>query len=200
MNKSLISIAIALALTAGTAHAERAAHRHSFTADKTRTTDKGTYTRHTEQDVTDSGFTRSTLKTNPAGETATRDRAVVKDSSTGTRTGTVSGTTFNGKAYSGESVRQKTDTGYTSNGSFTGPNGKTSTRSAVATVDKENGTFSKDATMTGPNGGTTTRSVDAALDKENGTMTKNISVTTPSGEVHNTTVVKSISKADASAE
>lgn len=159
MNKSLVSIAIALALTTGLAHAERAAHRHSYTADKTRTTAKGTFTKHTEQNVTDNGFTRDSVRTNPQGQTATHHVGVVNDAETKTHTRDVSGTTYNGKSYSGESVTQKTDNGYTRSGEFTGPNGKTSTRDVTATVDKESNTITKDISKTGPNGQTTTSTV-----------------------------------------
>lgn len=159
MNKSLVSMAIALALVAGSAHAERSAQRHSFTADKTRTNAKGTFTKHTEQNVTDNGFTRDSVRTNPNGQTATHHVGVVNDAENKTHTRDVSGTTYNGKAYSGESVTQKTDNGYTRNGEFTGPNGKTSSRDVSASIDKSTNTLTKDITKTGPNGQTSSTTV-----------------------------------------
>ncbi len=158
-SKSIISVAIGLALVAGSAHAERAAQRHSFTADKTRTTAKGTFTKHTEQSVTDNGFTRDSVRTNPAGQTATRHVGVVNDAESKTHTREMSGTTYNGKSYSGESVTQKTDNGYTRSGDVSGPNGNTASRDVVATVDKENKTLSKEISKTGPNGQSSTTTV-----------------------------------------
>lgn len=168
MNKSLVSMAIALALVAGSAHAERAAHRHNFTADKTRTTAKGTFTKHAEQRVTNNGFTRDSVRTNPQGETATHHVGVVNDRENKTRTRDVSGTTYNGKSYSGESVTQKTDSGYTRSGEFTGPNGKTSTRDVTATIDKDAHSITKDITKTGPNGQTSTTTVVKTYGKNDG--------------------------------
>ena len=132
MQKSLIAIAVALTVAAGSAHAERAKHRQSFTSDRTHTSASGKVsTRHMEQNVTENGFTRSMSKTAPNGKTATRDTSVVNDAEAGTHTRTVGGTTFGGKTYSGQSVTTKTDTGYTREGSYTGPNGQTSTTTVV---------------------------------------------------------------------
>lgn len=172
MQKSLVSLAIALAVGASSAHAERAAHRHSFTADRAHTNASGkVWTRHTDQTATANGFTRDTIKTAPNGKTATRDTSVVNDGAAGTHTRAVNGTTFAGKAYAGESVTARTGDGYTRNGSFTGPNGNTGTRAA-----------------------------DVSIDKENGTLTKNVSVTAPSGNTSTTTVVRQVNGADVSGE
>lgn len=171
MKKSLVSLAIALALSAGAAHAERIGIRHSFSVDATRTGPNGTSLRHTAQTATDNGFNRTTSVTGAAGKTATHDVSVVNDATTGTHTRAMSGTTFSGKSYSGESTIQKTDTGFTHDSSFTGVDGKTVSKDVTATVDKENHTVSKD-----------------------------ISVTTPNGEVHDTTVVKQYSKTDGNVE
>jgi hypothetical protein len=172
MNKTLLSLAIALAVAAGSAHAERAGHRQSFAVDRTRTTERGVFTSHTDQTVTQNGFTRDTSRTNPNGKTATRDMTVTNDAQTKTHTREVSGTTMSGKNYSSESVLQKTDSGYT-----------------------------RESTRTNPNGKTTSRDVDATIDKDNHSITKDISVTGPNGQVHETTVVKQYSKgASVSAE
>jgi hypothetical protein len=164
MKKSLTflanGLAIALVVAAGSAHAERAAHRHSFTADRTHTNaNGGVSTRHTQQTVNADGFNRESVRTNPQGQTATRATRVVNDAAAGTHTRSVDGTTYNGKTYSGESVTTRTDDGYTRAGTFTGVNGKTSTRSADAAVDKDAGTLTKNITATGPNGNTSTTTV-----------------------------------------
>lgn len=156
MNKSLISTAIALALVAGTAHA---GHRHSYSVDRTRTTPHGTFMRHTEQTATANGFERSSVRTNPQGQTATHNVGVVNDPGTGTHTRTMTGTTFGGKSYSGEAVTQRTANGYTRSGEFTGPNGQTVSRDVTASVDKASRTVTKDITRTGPNGQTVTSTV-----------------------------------------
>ena len=168
MKKPMISyatkaIAIAICLAAGAAHAERNVQRGSHSVDKTRTTANGTFTRHTEQTATDNGFTRASVATNAAGKTATRNVSVANDAATGTHTRDVSGSTFNGKTYSGSSVTQKTDDGYTRSGSITGPNGNSASRDAVVSIDKSAGTASKTVTATGPNG--ETRSVSKTLTK-----------------------------------
>ena len=156
MNKSLIPLAISLALAAGAAHA---GHRQSFSVERTRTTSQGTFTRHTEQTATADGFTRSSTVTNPQGQTATHSVGVVNDASTGTHTREMSGTRFNGNTYSGQSVTQRTADGYTRSGEVTGANGQTASRDAVTTVDKENKTLSREITKTGPNGQTSTSTV-----------------------------------------
>lgn len=136
MKTSLLSIAIALAVVAGSAHAERGGHRQNFSADRTRTTERGTFSSHTDQAVTQNGFTRDTTRTNPNGKTATRDMTVTNDPATQTHTRDISGTTMNGKTYSSESVTQKTDTGFTRDTTRTGPNGKTTTRDVDVTIDR----------------------------------------------------------------
>jgi hypothetical protein len=126
---------------------------------------QGAITRQTQQQKTASGFTRTTTKTNAAGETATRTTTVVNDKDAGTRTRTVNGTTFNGESYSGESVAHKTDTGYSAQGQFTGVDGKTTDRSVDAVVDKNAGTITKNISTTPDGGQTTTKTVVKPLPK-----------------------------------
>ncbi|MBK8187669.1 MAG: hypothetical protein IPK77_10775 [Cellvibrio sp.] len=118
-------------------------------------------TRQVDRVRTENGFERDMTKTNAKGETATRHTSVVNDKETQTRTRTVTGTHYNGGEYSGQSVTQKTEDGYT-----------------------------RDATRTNSQGKTTTRSVDATIDKEAGTVTKNISVTNPEGETKDKVIVR----------
>ncbi len=115
--------------------------------------------RDSSKTKTDTGFTRTTTKTDSAGETATRTADVTTDKANGTRTKTVTGTTFDGKTYSGESTAHKTDTGYTSQGEITTSDGKVVDRSVNATVDKTAGTVTKDISVTPQGGETKTRTV-----------------------------------------
>lgn len=102
--------------------------------------------------------------------------------------------------YERETVRTRTDNGYTSNTQFTGPNGSGS-RDVVVARDREAGTSTRDAawslpdgrtatshtlttrtadgferstTATGPNGNTGTRSVVVSRDPVTGTVTTNV--------------------------
>jgi len=156
MNKSVISFAIALIVTAGSAHAERNPHRGSYTADTTRTTGQGTFTRHTEQVATESGFTRSSSATNPAGKTAIHNVSVVNDKDSKTHNRDVTGTTYEGKSYSASSVTQKTADGYTRTGSATGPDGKTAIRNVTFVADSTAGTATKTIETIGRNGKSST--------------------------------------------
>ena len=115
--------------------------------------------RQTEKTKTDNGFVRTTTKTDQTGATAERTTTVVNNKVDGTRSRTVSGTTFEGKTYSGESVAHKTDNGFASEGQFTGPDGKTTSRSVTAVVDKSAGTVTKDISVTPEGGETTTKTV-----------------------------------------
>lgn len=110
--------------------------------------------RQTDQQATDKGFKRETVLTNAKGETATRNVEVVNDKEAGTHTRTMTGTTFEGKPISGQSVTTKTDTGFTREGTFTGPNGQTRTREVE--VSTESNTVTKTSTTTNPNGKTET--------------------------------------------
>jgi hypothetical protein len=89
----------------------------------------------------------------------------VNDKDDGTRTRTVSGTTFSGQSYSGESVARKTDSGYSTQGQFTGADGKTTNRSVNAIVDKNAGTITKNISTTPEGGQTTTKTVVRPIHK-----------------------------------
>lgn len=121
--------------------------------------------RQTEKTKTDSGFTRTTTKTDDTGATATHRADVVTNKAEGSRTKTLSGTTFDGKTYSGEASAHKTDTGYTSQGQITTSDGKVVDRSVNATVDKAANTVTKDISVTPQGGETKTRTVVHPLKK-----------------------------------
>lgn len=151
---------IASLFIAGMAHAEQPARKHHHQL-------QGSYTRQVQQTDTGNGFIRNTTTTNTAGETATRNTTVVNDKENGTRTRTVTGTTFKGETYSGESVTHRTDTGYT-----------------------------REAVHVGTDGKVVNRSVNAEVDKSAGTMTKTISRTPEGGETSTKTIVKTVQKSE----
>lgn len=125
-------------------------------------------TRDVHQVRTENGFERDMTKTNAKGQTATRHTSVVNDKETKTRTKTVTGTNYNGGQYSGQSVTQKIEDGYTRDSSFTNSQGKTVTRSVDATVDKDAGTVTKNISVTNPKGETKDRVIVKPLpDKKN---------------------------------
>ena len=115
--------------------------------------------RKTEKVKTDTGFSRTTTKTDDKGATAIRKTDVAINKAEGSRTTSTSGTTFDGKAYSGESTAHKTDTGYVSQGQFTTPDGKVINRSVNATVDKKAGTVTEEVSVTPQGGETKTRTI-----------------------------------------
>ena len=115
--------------------------------------------RQSERLKTDNGFTRTINKTDDQGATATRRAEVVANKEAGTRTRQVSGTTFEGKSYFGQSTAQKTDNGYTSVGQLTTANGKVIDRSVNAQIDREAHAVAKEISVTPANGETKTRSV-----------------------------------------
>lgn len=115
--------------------------------------------RKTEKLKTDTGFTRTTTKTDDKGAIATRKTDVAINRTEGSRVTSTSGITFDGKSYSGESTAHKTDTGYVSRGQFTTSDGKVINRSVNATVDKQAGTVTEEVSVTPQGGETKTKTV-----------------------------------------
>jgi hypothetical protein len=124
---------------------------------------KGNFTSTTTQEVTDSGFKRSTEIVKESGEKATRNLVVENDKEAKTQTRTVTGTNFKGENFSGQTKVQKTDSGYLSESTRTNGNGETASRRVDATVDKEDGKLVQNITLTKPNGEVTTRTVERDL-------------------------------------
>ena len=115
--------------------------------------------RQSERIKTDNGFTRTTHKTDDRGASATRRTDVVANKEAGTRTRNLSGTTFDGKSYAGQSTAQKTDAGYRAQGQLTTSGGKVIDRSVNAQVDKAANTVTKDISVTPAGGETKTKTV-----------------------------------------
>ena len=149
-SKSLLSIALIsslITLPAFSAEPTAKHHKHNVV------------NRESTKTKTDNGYVHTLNKTDDKGATASRRTEVVRDKNAGTSTRTTSGSNFDGKTYSGESVTRKTDTGYTSQGHFTNSDGKVVDRSVNATIDKGANTVTKQISVT-PKGGdtkTTTR-------------------------------------------
>ena len=163
MKKLLIPTLVLCILAAPSTYAER----KSGSIDKHRMTPKGSFSRHTQQVVTENGFTRNTVTTKPNGDTATRNMTLTRDKEAGVRTREVSGTHFNGVSYSGQSVTQKTEDGYTRDSTYTNTQGKTVSRHVDAVVDKEEGTVTRNISVTKPNGETTEKTLVKTVQREN---------------------------------
>ena len=161
--KKLVIPALAICMLAtSSAYAER----KSGSFDKHRMTSKGSFTRHTEQVATDNGFTRNTVTTRPNGDTATRNMTLTRDKEAGTRTREVSGSHFNGVSYSGQSVTQQTEDGFTRDSTYTNAQGKTASRHVDAMVNKEEGVVTRNISVTKPNGETTEKTVVKTIQRE----------------------------------
>lgn len=106
--QSLVLVTAMSLLISGVNHAEPGKHtgkRQNFTRDMTHTTGSGkTLSRHTEQVVSENGFTRTSTTAAPNGNTASRTVTGERDPENNTYTRTVEGTRMNGEAYSRESV------------------------------------------------------------------------------------------------
>ncbi len=149
--KTLISASLLLALSSvQSALAAEPAAKHQK---------HNVVSRQSERVKTDNGFTRTTNKTDDQGASATRRADVVGNKEAGTRTRNLSGTTFEGKSYAGQSTAQKTDAGYSAQGQLTTSDGKVVDRSVNAQVDKAANTVTKDISVTPVGGETKTRSV-----------------------------------------
>ncbi|MDO8331838.1 MAG: hypothetical protein Q7T36_15335 [Fluviicoccus sp.] len=158
---TLLVVAVAALSTVPAVAGERQhqprAERHNFKHEGARHTRNDRVIKsETQQQVTDNGFKRQTVLTNDQGQTATKNVEVINDKEAGTHTRTMTGTTFNGKPVSGQSVTTKTDDGFTRQDNFTGPNGQTRTRAVDLSADKEAGTVTKTVTTTNPQGETQT--------------------------------------------
>lgn len=149
--KTLLSASLILALGAtDSALASEAGAKHKK---------HNVVSRQNERVKTDTGHIRTSARTDDTGATATHRAQVVNNQAEGTRTKTISGSTFEGKTYSGSAVAHKTETGYTSEGQVTTSDGKTLNRSVVGTVDKDANTVTKDISVTPQDGETKTRTV-----------------------------------------
>jgi hypothetical protein len=119
--------------------------------------------RKSESTKTDNGFIRTSTKTDETGAVASRRADVVVDKADGSHTANISGSTFEGKTYTGQSATHKTDTGYVSQGQIITPDGKVVDRSVNASVDKSTNTVTKDISVTPQGSETKTRTLVRTL-------------------------------------
>lgn len=192
------SLGLVMLLTAGgTAHA-RDAQRSQGTRHATQP-----HTRTTERQRTESGHTRTDTWTGADGRTATRDAVVTNDHEAGMRTRDVDYTGPNGATTSVDSVRTRTNDGFTRSTTVTNPQGATASRDLTVSRNKDAGTVTRDANYTTfdgrqgsmsdviqrtddgytrdtartlPNGTTHTRDVDVSCDKDAAKCVKQVEV------------------------
>lgn len=159
------------------------------------------HTRTTERQRTDNGHRRTDTWTGANGRTAKRDARVSNDRAAGTRTREVDYTGPNGGTGSVDSVRTRTDDGFTRSTTATNAEGKTATRDLTVSRDKDAVTvtrqsdystfdgregsktdviqrtddgYSRDTVRTLPSGETHSRSVDVSCDKDARTCVKQV--------------------------
>jgi hypothetical protein len=161
------------------------------------------HTRTTERQRTENGHTRTDTWTAADGRSATRNAEVTNDREAGTRTRNVDYTGPNGNTASVDSVRTRTEDGFTRSTTVTNAQGETATRDLTVSRDKEAGTVTRDANYTTfdgregsmtdvvqrtedgytrdttrvtPNGTTLTREVDVSCDKDARKCVKQVEV------------------------
>ena len=127
--------------------------------------DGGSYSASSVKQKTDNGFASSSSRTNADGQMANRDVQVTRDAENQSVTRSSSGQNFAGESFSASSVKQKTETGYTSSSERTNGAGETQSRTVVATVDRVEGVASKEITRVNAAGESTTRTVEVSTDR-----------------------------------
>ena len=127
--------------------------------------DGGSYSASSVKQRTENGYTSSSTRLNADGEMANRDVQVTRDAEAQTVTRTSAGQNFNGESFSGSTVTQKTDDGYTRTSEHTNAAGDTQSRTVVAAVDRDNGVVTKDITRVNAEGESTTRTVAVDIHK-----------------------------------
>jgi hypothetical protein len=136
---SRVAVAVATLLSLAAfvstdANAARPRSGQSVNRTTTHTGPQGrTATRQHNRTITDNGFNSSTQVTGPNGKTASRQQTGAYDAATGTWTRNAASTGPNGKSTSTSAVVQKTDDGYTRDVTRTGPNGNSATKTQTVT-------------------------------------------------------------------
>lgn len=163
MKKTILSGLVLISLAASSVYAEPRHGKHLRLGAGV----QGEFTRTIQQKPIANGVVRNTVTTNAQGETATRAVTLTSDNDAGTRTRIVEGTDFSGGNYSGQSVTQKTEEGFSRESSFTNAQGDTIRKSMDVVVDREAGTVTKNITVTHPNGEVTTKTNVTARARSN---------------------------------
>ncbi len=129
------AVGLAMVLLAGSMSAEARDRQRQRGAERPRATQP--HTRTTERQRTEDGHTRTDTVTDANGRTRTREAVVTNDREAGTRTRNVDYTGPDGNTASVDSVRTRTDDGYTRDTTRTTPNDVTLTREVDVSCDKE---------------------------------------------------------------
>jgi hypothetical protein len=126
----------------------------TWTKDVTRTgRDGATGTTHVERQRTEGGYTKTTTHTGPQGGVTTRNAAGSYDPASQTWTHDATTTRPDGSTATSHGVRTRTEDGYQSTVTHTGPKG-TTTVEGQASWDPETKTFTREKLMTRPDGTT----------------------------------------------
>jgi hypothetical protein len=143
-----VAVSLGLALGSATAGAgERGAHAPRQVAQQSHRAQRGDYTRHTERQRTENGYTRRDTWQGENGGTASRTATVANDREAGVRTREAVTTLPDGRTRSVTDVTTRTADGYTRQTSVTNPNGGTVQRDVQASFDPEAKTWSRDVSV-----------------------------------------------------
>jgi len=186
----LLGACIAATLLAASGHAIARDSQRQHGTHAPRTTQP--HTRTTERQRTETGHTRTDTVTRADGATATRSAVVTNDKEAGTRTRNVDYTGFDGKERSVDSVRTKTDDGFTRSTTATNAQGETATRDLTVSRDKEAGTTTRSANYTTFDGGS--GSMSDVIQRTDDGFTRDTTRTLPDGETHTRSVAVSCEK------
>lgn len=149
MNKSILSVALVLSVLATGANAERLNLNLNAQGSLSRQADPRLADTRPARELRE--VRRKVTRTNANGETSQRSAIITRDPEAGVISHSVTGSTINGRSYSGESLFERTDDGFSGESSMTGERGETRTRSVDASVNKEAGSMTKTVNISGPN-------------------------------------------------
>lgn len=186
MNKSILSIALALTVAATSAQAER---RNLIDRAVINASANGSISRQVERRPIETGVVREVTRTNMQGETATRNDTVVRDNEVGVATRTVSGVAFDGTSYAGERVITRTEDGLDRASEYSDTAGNSRSGNASLSIDKEAGTLTKqfNASQTNSQGETTSVSGESIISRTEDGLVRDISTSDSNGNSHSGT-------------
>lgn len=188
-----VASALILSLTLGASQAdarERGARAEGRAPAAAR---QGNWTRTSERQRTDNGWTRSDRWQGANGKEATRDVSVVNDKEAGKRSRSVDWTGPNGGTRSMDRETTRTENGRTTQATVTNANGQTATRETSVVNDKEAGVRTRESqytTFDGRSGGSTT-----VTTRTDSGFTRETSGTLPNGNTFERSVVKDCDRA-----
>jgi hypothetical protein len=152
----------------------------------------GDWTRTTETQRTDNGYTRSDRWQGADGRSASRDVTVTRDREAGTSTRSAEWTRPDGRSGSSETVTTRTDNGFTRSTTATNAEGQTATRNVEVARDLEAGTSTRNVDYTTFDG--RSGSVDSTATRTENGFRRETSGTLPNGESFSRSIVKECDK------